>query len=129
MEPADLPAPTPTGDGPSEARPEVVMEAVEEVDEGDIADDVDVQPEAPEPPRRKKRKGLGISFLLNAITLGKQPSLEQMGRFSVAVGLGSWALVKGWKEHIENRSVQFLSGLAVGAWTGLNFMRTYKRNK
>jgi len=110
----DLPEAAPVDDAPTAVDAEVAVEAVAEDDEGGIGDDVDVVPEAPNgAPRRRKRRGLRLSWLLNAITLG----------------LGGWALFRGWTEHVEKRSVEFLSGLAAGLWTGLSFMRRYKQNK
>lgn len=51
------------------------------------------------------------------------------GEVYVCAGLGTWGVMKGWAEHVEKRSVQFLSGLGVGVWMGLSLMRQYKRVK
>lgn len=91
------------GGGPSDQQPP---------DEAPESVHLEPEPEtAPPPPR--KRKGLSLSFLLNSLTLG----------------LGSWAIISQWERHISKPSVQFIGGLVIGAWTGLKWMRKYKKVK
>ena len=110
---------------------EVEMETVE-VDEGEGIGEADttLRPAAQRVPRQKKRKGLRLSLILNAITFGHTFARHlTLCKGTNDAGLGGWAMFKGWEIHVRSMSVEFMAGLAAGAWTGLTLMRRYKKTK
>ncbi|GMH38160.1 hypothetical protein BSKO_06044 [Bryopsis sp. KO-2023] len=63
------------------------------------------------PRRRRRRRGFGLSGVVNTLVLG----------------LGSWGAYCGWQSKNIRLSIEFGAGLAWGLWTGLAYVKSYRR--